>query len=526
MGLGVVMSEIRRGTKVWVAGAALGWLLAVPHSAGVAAASTDATSAGADAAQSQDASANARSTRQTARPRPAAAVVNAVRPAAKTGAAITALRGTNTDLVDSKRNRHNGPSAGVVSASQANRTKANRTRTVSPTVPINQIFDTGLAVFVTGVRGAGWNNVALTFSAQESVGEPQAGLYVGRLGGTAKASPYFPTPPSDLGVTTAAFYGPNTHRFNPRLIARGQVQAVGSFQGNRYGSPFDGESYPFDQGMIYRGTPDGSGTWTPVNVPSSGEDTVGGVSACEGRSDQCSVAGTILHSTMGDLVVGNYDLTLDGQSQDPLTINAFIYNTATKQFTLLGSNGDPFRALNNFNTIYGIWQNGGQRSHLYTLAGGTGRLAEEDGQQGFIVTYDASTGQYGTPRYYDLAPGADTHFEGITKVFGGFSLAGEALAGGGGTTKFAAFVPSSGPVLPFRRNVDTIRYGSAVWAPIDFTNPKSSVCSADGDCSLKTANTIYQNKLMGVFIKDGLSYPQTYLAKFIGKLGVLPWWFL
>ena len=388
----------------------------------------------------------------------------------------------------------------------------------SPTVTIKQIFDTGLAEFVTGVRGAGWGNVVLTFSAQQGPDQKvQAGLYVGPFRNTATAAPLFPTPSFEgvTTVTTSTFYGPNTHHFNPRLIPRGQVQAVGSYQ--------TGAS-TFDQGMIYRGTPDGSeGTWQTINVPSRGADVVGNVSACEGKSIKCSVAGTIAHSTMGDLVVGNYDLTLDGEQQDPLTINAFIYNTATKKYTLLGSNGDPFGALDNFSTIYGVWQNGGQNSSLYTLAGGTGRIGLQSVQKAFLVTYDASTGQYGEPAYYTFQDaGGDTHFEGVTPVLGGFSMAGETLTKDG-TTTFAAFVPASIPALPFRRNVDTIRYGSpesAVWAPIN-AGADTNLCPTK--CALTTANTISQNKLMGVFVTDKI--PQTYLATLTRRFG-LAWWYL
>jgi hypothetical protein len=45
---------------------------------------------------------------------------------------------------------------------------------------------------------------------------------------------------------------------------------------------------------------------------------------------------TIAHSTMGDLVVGNYDLNL-GQG---VSGNAFIYNMSTRQWTLLQLGGE------------------------------------------------------------------------------------------------------------------------------------------------------------------------------------------
>ena len=392
----------------------------------------------------------------------------------------------------------------------------------SPTVtPPSQILESSDAtsIIVTGVRGTGWNNVVLTAGGVKAgETEQKAALFVGSLSGDAATGTTYFLNPEFENVTKSVFYGPNTHRFNPRLIPDGYVQAVGNYIGDRAG-----QSYAFPQGMIYLGPPNGiGGTWTTINVPSSGSGTVGDVSACQGRSAGCSVAGTIAHSTMGDLVVGNYDLTLDGQAQDPTTVNAFIYNTATQKFTLLGTNGDPFGALNNYTTIYGVWQVGGQNSPLYTLAGGSGQAGLETGQRGFVVSYNASTGEYGTPSYYTpLDSGVNVHFEGITQVPGGFSLAGEAL-GSKGLTKFAAFIPTSIPVLPFLRNVDTIRYGSAVWAQIDFD--ASPVCSSG--CLTTTANTIYENKLMGAFVTtEPGALPQTYLSTLTGRFGLLPWWY-
>jgi hypothetical protein len=80
---------------------------------------------------------------------------------------------------------------------------------------------------------------------------------------------------------------------------------VGSYQQESTGSDNYGFIY---KGPLYSGTtvPDGA-TWTEINVPSG---MAGG-----------TVQDTIPHSTMGDLVVGNYDL-----ASAPLsTGNAFIY---------------------------------------------------------------------------------------------------------------------------------------------------------------------------------------------------------
>jgi hypothetical protein len=391
----------------------------------------------------------------------------------------------------------------------------------SPTVTFNQILESPnvAGILITGARGAGWDNVVLSAGGfQPGETDVQAALFVGSLGGdTATGSTFFLNPGFE-NVISSTFYGPNTHRFNPRLIPEGYVQAVGNYVGDREGQPS-----PFEQGMIYLGPPNGTGgVWTTINVPSRGLDVVGGVSACQGQSADCTVADTIAHSTMGDLVVGNYDLAPDGQTQDTTTGNAFIYNTATKKFTLLGSNGDPFGGLNNLTTIYGVWQNGGQNSSLYTLAGGTGQPGADSGQQAYLVSYDASTGQFGTPSFYTAqGAGVNTHFEGITPVLGGFSLTGEVQTGQE-IQNFAAFIPTLVPALTFRQNVDTIRYGSAVWAPVDVN--ASPLCSSA--CSVTSANTIYQNKMMGILVPDQGGLPQTYQATLTGRFGLLPWWYL
>ena len=63
---------------------------------------------------------------------------------------------------------------------------------------------------------------------------------------------------------------------------------------------------------------------------------------------------TIAHSTMGDLVVGNYDLNPTVR-RGLASGNAFIYNMARQRWTLLRLGG----SLSSKTTLYGIWQNGG-----------------------------------------------------------------------------------------------------------------------------------------------------------------------
>ena len=88
--------------------------------------------------------------------------------------------------------------------------------------------------------------------------------------------------------------------------------------------------------MIYLGPVSGrGGRWTSIAVPGHGRQVTGHVSACPRRRPKCVVMDTIAHSTMGHLVVGNYDLkpTVRG---GVVSGNAFIYNLNTRRYTLLG----------------------------------------------------------------------------------------------------------------------------------------------------------------------------------------------
>ena len=78
-------------------------------------------------------------------------------------------------------------------------------------------------------------------------------------------------------VTSSAFYGPNTHLFNPRAIRRGHVRAVGSYVSSA------APPGVHDQGMIYLGRVSGrGGSWTSIDVPAYGRRVTGHVRACRG----------------------------------------------------------------------------------------------------------------------------------------------------------------------------------------------------------------------------------------------------
>ncbi len=337
---------------------------------------------------------------------------------------------------------------------------------------------------VTGVRGTGHGKVVLT--GGEATGDGTQNdpfLYQGRLtSGAAGANVSILTPPF-RGVTSATFYGPDTHAFNPRLIPDGKVRAVGSY--------ISSSAPPgvVNQGMIYLGPVNGShGSWTTADVPSDGARTVGHVRACPRHRTTCFVMDTIAHSTMGDLVVGNYDLNPAARG-GVISANAFIYHLTRHRWTLLRLNG----SMSSQTTLYGIWQDGGSSSPKYTLAGGSmtgGR------KRAFLMNYNERTGRFGAPKYFSFGhgPALVTHFEGITGVPGGFNL----VAGSTAQASSMAFVPVSRDG----------RFGAARWHPV---NVAASPLCASG-CSLVTGNAVYKDHVMGLFLAAGAAFPGTYLA--------------
>jgi hypothetical protein len=308
--------------------------------------------------------------------------------------------------------------------------------------------------FVTGVRGWTGSDVVLTGNSVED-GGTVALLYVGPLAPTDAGGIHL-LPPDMPGqqVTTSTFYGPDTFVFNPALGV-GNVRAVGSYQ-------YSG-SDAYNHGMLYEGPPAGGGSWTQIDVPGS---AVGGA----------EVWNTIPHSTMGDLVVGDYDL-----KGDPLSANAFVYDIARDRWTIFDFEGCSLT------TAYGIWQES-PGSCRYTIVGGT-----RDGHglnRGFVVAYDKASGAFSNLKLYSAMnhPGLLTHFEGITAVPAGFHLAG--------MTATCALLAAI--------EVDPDgSFSDAAWTAYNY--PESA---------LTTGNTIYQDVLMGIYAVSGTKGVQSYAATF------------
>ena len=237
--------------------------------------------------------------------------------------------------------------------------------------------------------------------------------------------------------------------------------------------------------MIYLGPLSGrGGSWASIDVPAHGRNVTGHVRACPASRRRCHVMDTIPHSTMGNLVVGNYDLN-PAVRGGLASGNAFIYNITRRQWTLLRMHG----SLSTKSTFYGIWQDGGPRSPHYTLAGGS---SAHGGQRGFLVNYNERTGAFGRPAFYSYGGLAIfTHFEGITAVRGGFNL----VAMGSGHSPALVFIPARGR-----------SFGRARWYPANVGG--SSLCP----CNAVSGNTVWRNHIMGAYIPKSSPGAHTYLA--------------
>ncbi|MFZ4777718.1 MAG: PEP-CTERM sorting domain-containing protein [Terrimicrobiaceae bacterium] len=306
---------------------------------------------------------------------------------------------------------------------------------------------------VTGIRQDTGGNVLLsggTGSPSLNTATP-AFLYYGPLnsasipttvGGTGL---YTYTPNFGSGAITggAQFYGPNTNYYNP-AIGAGNVTVVGAYKATA------GATY--QNGMIYHGPLNGSGTWTSFEASGNGINSVGD---------------TIPHSTMGTLIVGNYDY----QGSEAVG-HAFIYDTAQDTFMDL-----PYGTYSN--TAYGIWQNDDANSNSYTIVGGFSDII--NGGKGYIVNYNSATQNFTnfTALSFDNNPTLITHFEGISTVAGGFSLTSTTVQGAG-----YAFVPVN----------NDGSFGTVTWTAV--TNQLSPGASTTGD-------TVINNTVLGVYSTGG-----------------------
>jgi len=334
-----------------------------------------------------------------------------------------------------------------------------------------QIFPNGYSV--TGVRQA--DNAGNLYITGGTGTSPF--LYYGPLpsstnpGGTYTAN-LTPVINGTAVTGKSTFYGPNSSYYDPSIGA-GNVRAVGTYLATSTSTYQDGVMY---LGPLTGGT--SSSNWTSLKVP----DNVAGINK--------QVGDTVPHSTMGNLVVGNFNTQTSNQGQ------AFIYNINDGIYSKL--------SFGEVTSAFGIWQNGGSSSTQYTIVGGYtaiagGSASASEGQVGYIVNYDDSTKAF--TNFTDLNFNNDntvfTHIEGIAAYGSGFSLAAMSVrdaalgasygfvpvtSNGFGTPTWQAITTGTSPYATGDTVIDQSVMGlyepsSGVTASFVATVPEPSVCA-------------------------------------------------
>jgi len=195
----------------------------------------------------------------------------------------------------------------------------------------------------------------------------------------------FPSNPN-MPVISTNLYGPSvTYDKNGNEL----YNVVGNYTKVNAQGPF---------GTLYHGALDGTGKWftlLPTTLTSE------------------PIIGTIAHSTMGSLVVGNYDtVTVQGK--------AFIYDFCNNTYY------DIVKPDAISITAYGIWQN--SKNH-YTIAGGYFNVPGAEGA--YLVDWDNKKKKFSnwTNFHFDNNPvrSVITHFDGISSINGGskYTLTGD-----------------------------------------------------------------------------------------------------
>lgn len=317
----------------------------------------------------------------------------------------------------------------------------------------------GSSTFLTGIRGAGGENVYITgFYTLAGETNGQGLFYQGLLDGSGDW--ILLNFPSSVGltVTSTTLYGPDT-------LTSNNVRLVGSYKKTQTGD--------YDNGLLYEGPPDGSGTWETIDFPSTMTETV---------------LDTLAHSTSGGLVVGNYDTDL-------AMGKAFVYDINGNSWVELVKPGAVSI------TAYGIWYNGGTQ---YTIAGGYSDANIQGIDHGYLVDWDSATQTTSNWTSYDYRNrhriGVDvSHFNGITSDDnGGFYLTGVWVG---------VIPPNAGAFFAHVRRMPNRRaFGDAHWTKIGY--PPSPGLTVDAT----TGNSVFENNVIGIYTANGLPSTQGFVG--------------
>jgi len=232
----------------------------------------------------------------------------------------------------------------------------------------------------------------------------------------------YPSAPGRKVIATN-LYGPDIRKCN-------NVRVVGNY--------FTQEKSGTTIGCMYEGSIDGSGKWKTL-APTT------------------NTINTIAHSTMKNLVVGNYDSEL-------IQGKTFIYDVKKNLYY------DIIKPGAKSITAYGIWYNGG---HCYTICGGFSNLNPTSGlDSGYIVDWNNKTLTFSNWKEYSYQNNnfetIISHFNGITSDgCDGYNFVGDAIVRSGRENKEIGFFAHVG------RNKNTT-FSQTKWEEIKIPDSNST----------------------------------------------------
>jgi hypothetical protein len=296
-------------------------------------------------------------------------------------------------------------------------------------------------------------------------------LYRGTIDGESGTSNTFLYP---MSIATSV-YGPDN-------LGAGNLRMVGTYRNADFmTAPVTVNGFLFEGTTADLGTP---GNFVTVNHPDAQFN--------------------YLHSTMGGLIVGNYDNINDhGLGGEPLGPgHAYIYDIDNDTFTAIVFPG----AVSN--TAYGIWHNGGTK---FTIVGGysfdvVNNFDDQNRPIGtaYMVDYDTATGLFTNWTSFNYPNGTNfvTHFEGISSVEKGvYTLNADSVQAG-------STAPVQGSWITVRRNADG-SFSTPVWVDLNFTG-------LDPATNPTSSNSVWGNTVVGVVfdLSDPFSYQATISTEF------------
>jgi hypothetical protein len=194
---------------------------------------------------------------------------------------------------------------------------------------------------------------------------------------------------------------------------------------------------------------------------------------------------TFIHSTMGDLAVGN----ADGPEGilPPGSDHAFVLDISDPAKPQLVTNISYPGPTTLSTTAYGIWQND---ATTYTICGGYNQISGSGGNigHGYLVDYNSAIGKFSNWTSFDYPHSGtgktfDTHFQGISSVTTGVYTLSAASVKRGSTN------PAQGSFVTVKRSDGT--FDASTWV-----NLNQDVYP--NDRGLSFATSVYGNQVTGV----------------------------